>query len=182
MARPHRLSTIGALIVCLMGTEWSGTLAASELEALRTSTITTLAKLAEPPASTTDVSAISPWSAEAPAFTVSLQHDELASIAPGAPVLLDRAAALASHESASLAQRGRYRGRGRGGRNAGPAAAIVLGAVASVAGAAVLVYANRPDCRTNPRAEACGYGTKVIGGAVLTGGLVGIVAGALTWR
>jgi hypothetical protein len=45
-----------------------------------------------------------------------------------------------------------------------------------------LVYANRPDCNTNQFAGGCGYGTKVIGGAVLSGGIVGLFVGALTWR
>jgi tetrahydromethanopterin S-methyltransferase subunit C len=59
---------------------------------------------------------------------------------------------------------------------------VVLGAVASITGAALLVYANRPECRTNELASGCGYGTKVVGGAVLSGGLVSLVVGALTWR
>jgi hypothetical protein len=87
---------------------------------------------------------------------------------------------FASMESSSFAQRRGYRGRGRGRRN-GAAAAIVLGAGAAIAGAAVLVYANRPDCRGSRTANGCGYGTKVIGGAVLSAGVVGVVAGALTW-
>jgi hypothetical protein len=46
----------------------------------------------------------------------------------------------------------------------------------------VLVYANRPECSTNQTANGCGYGTKVIGDAVLSAGLVGVVAGTLLWR
>ena len=85
-------------------------------------------------------------------------------------------------ESSAFAQPGAYRGRGRNGRNGAAQAAIILGAVASIAGAAVLVYANRPECGTNQMASGCGYGTKVVGGAVLSAGLVGILIGALTWR
>jgi hypothetical protein len=88
---------------------------------------------------------------------------------------------LMSVESSSLAQRRGYRGRGRGGRN-GAVAAMVIGAAASIAGTAILVYANRPDCRTNQSASGCGYGTKVVGGAVLSAGIVAIVIGAFTWR
>jgi len=73
------------------------------------------------------------------------------------------------------------RGRGRGG-NDGARAAIILGSVAAVAGAAVLVYANRPECGANHSASGCGYGTKVLGGAVLAGGAVSMTVGALTWR
>jgi hypothetical protein len=82
--------------------------------------------------------------------------------------------------SAPFAQRG-YGRRGRG-RNDGARAAIILGAVAAIAGTAVLVYANRPECSTNPAAGGCGYGTKVVGTAVLAGGVVSLAVGALTWR
>ncbi len=58
----------------------------------------------------------------------------------------------------------------------------MLGAVATITGAAILVYANRPDCSTNQFAGGCGYGTKVVGGAVLAGGVAGLFVGALTWR
>ena len=51
-----------------------------------------------------------------------------------------------------------------------------------IAGTAVLVYANRPECRVNDRGNGCGYGTKVAGSAVLSAGLVGLLVGALTWR
>jgi hypothetical protein len=83
-------------------------------------------------------------------------------------------------ESTAFRQWGGFR-RGRG-RNGGAATAIVLGAVGTIAGAAVLVYANRPECNANPALGGCGYGTKVIGGAVLSAGLVGLTIGALTWR
>jgi len=72
--------------------------------------------------------------------------------------------------------------RGRGGRRNAAVTAIMLGAVGTIAGSAVLVYANRPDCSANPNLGGCGYGTKVVGGAVLTAGLVGIFTGALLWR
>ena len=90
-------------------------------------------------------------------------------------------APLASVDSNVLSQRGGFRGRGRG-RNDGAAAAIVLGAIGTIAGAAVLVYAGRPECNANPNLGGCGYGTKVVGGSVLTAGLVGLMVGALTWR
>jgi hypothetical protein len=64
----------------------------------------------------------------------------------------------------------------------GSIAALMIGAVAAITGAAILVYGNRPECATNQFAGGCGYGTKVVGGAVLTGGVVGLFVGALTWR
>jgi len=82
-------------------------------------------------------------------------------------------------ESNAFAQRRIFRGRGR---NEGARTAIVVGTLAAITGAALLVYANRPECRSTPSANACSYGTKVIGGAVLTAGAVGIVAGTVSWR
>jgi len=63
----------------------------------------------------------------------------------------------------------------------GSIAAIMIGAAAAITGTAVLVYANRPECTFAPYAGGCGYGTKVVGGAVLAGGVVGLFVGALTW-
>jgi len=88
---------------------------------------------------------------------------------------------LPSEDTGSLAQRRGYRGRGSG-RNDVARAAILLGAVGVIAGTAVLVYTNRPECSVNARENGCGYGTKVAGGAVLSAGLVGLLVGALTWR
>jgi hypothetical protein len=70
----------------------------------------------------------------------------------------------------------------RGGRNQAALTAIMLGAVGAIAGTAVLVYANRPDCNVNPTQGGCGYGTKVVGASVLAGGIVGLMAGAIMWR
>jgi hypothetical protein len=67
-------------------------------------------------------------------------------------------------------------------RHDGSIAAIMIGAAAAITGAAVLVYANRPECTTNTVAGGCGYGTKVVGTAVLSAGIVGLFVGALTWR
>jgi hypothetical protein len=68
-------------------------------------------------------------------------------------------------------------------RNRGSIAALMLGSIATITGAALLIYANRPECSTSQFSPGgCGYGTKVIGGAVLTGGVVGLMVGALTWR
>ena len=82
---------------------------------------------------------------------------------------------------AAFGQWGRGYRRGRG-RNAGAATAIFLGAAGTIAGTALLVYAGRPECGGNPELGGCGYGTKVLGGAVLSAGLVGVMVGALTWR
>ncbi len=156
MARTRRLSTTAALIVCLAGTQWTSTLFASEEHLLP---------------STTEHLRFT-FNDDAPAAAASVETS-------GARVWR-RPLEFAPLESSAFAQRGR-RG-GRGGRNGGAAAEIMLGAVATVAGAAVLVYANRPECSGNPNGSGCGYGTKVVGGAVLSVGIVGILVGAMRWR
>jgi hypothetical protein len=157
MARTHRVPVTVALVVCLLGGPGGGALFAAD------------EPLASPPALQRSL------------FTFTDQ-----SLLMGPPAGAARAQAwqgtfnFTPADSTLLAQRGR-RGRDRrGGRHSGSAAAIAVGTAAAIAGAAVLVYANRPECRTTG-GEGCGYGTKVAGGAVLSAGIVGIVAGALTW-
>ena len=154
MTRVYR-STIAALLACLIVTECTGTLLASDAEgAALPATTSHLTYNGKP------LTALGPWDherAQAPRLETALVV-----------------------ESAALSQWGGYR-RGRS-RNDGAAAALFLGAAGTIAGAAVLVYANRPECRGNPALNACGYGTKVVGGAVLSAGLVGLMIGALTWR
>jgi len=106
-----------------------------------------------------------------PLSALSLQRDDLAVTAAMVPSAI---------EPSAYGQFGGFR-RGRR-RNAGAATAIFLGAVGAIAGASVLVYADRPECNANPTLGGCGYGTKVAGGAVLSAGLVGMTIGALTWR
>src|SRR5207248_1947751 len=77
-----------------------------------------------------------------PRFTLS---NAIASLGPASADPWQRK--IVSVESSAFAQRG-YGGRRRGDRNRA-AAALVLGAVASITGTAVLVYANRPECSTN---------------------------------
>lgn len=180
MIGTHRSSTTAALILCLLGTPLSGTLFASDEAA---------ASHAESPSAGTAVTGEPlPGTAE---FVESFVERspltlDVRALAGGSPA--DVVGARAAHdtfpltpeEGSAFAQRG-----GRGGfrgRRHGAAAAMFLGAAAAIAGTAVLVYANRPECSTSPTATGCGYGTKVVGGAVLSAGIVGLVIGALTWR
>jgi len=73
-------------------------------------------------------------------------------------------------------------GREHWDHHSGARAAIILGSMAAIAGGALLIYANRPDCSANHAASGCGYGTKVTGGALLAGGLVSVTLGAVTWH
>ena len=174
MARIHRLSTTGALIVCLVGSQLSGTLFASEEHP---SSSAAPASSAEP---SSQPVVDSPSAGQTSRFTL---HNEIfsanAPLGEASPQLW-RSVTFVPAESSSLAQWGR--GRGRGGRHGAAQAEVVLGAIATIAGAAVLLYANRPECNSNHMASACGYGTKVVGGAVLSVGIVALLIGALTWR
>jgi hypothetical protein len=169
MPKTHRVSTTAALIVCLVGSPWGGILFASEAEPssreAQATTSLAAAVSVDRPATTSDL--FSPSNLERSLFTLTD-----ARLTADARVV----------ESSSFAQRGGYGGRWRRGHRDGAVAALLLGAAASIAGTAVLVYANRPECSTNQTAGGCGYGTKVVGGAVLSAGIVGLVLGAVTWR
>ncbi len=200
MARTRRLSMTGAVIVCLVGAQGNGTLFASEDEcslrkapssqSLTNSTsetqMSTSGGLAqaisidEHPAGTDLSSAPLPQMGRA-RFTLDA-GGFTANPSPG-PVEQGAHRTFNFVPTQSSAFAGQvYQGRPyRMGRD-GSIAAIMIGAVATITGAAILVYANRPDCNTNQFAGGCGYGTKVIGGAVLSGGIVGLFVGALTWR
>ncbi|HET9833549.1 MAG TPA: hypothetical protein VFP91_17635 [Vicinamibacterales bacterium] len=162
MFKTHRAPTAAVLLVCLLGGPSSGILFASGRES---STPTTAASTGEPLPGTTE------FVRSLVASSPHLWRDDT----------LIRLPTLAPDESSLLAQRG-GRGRGYGSRRNGAAAAVFLGAAAAIAGTAVLVYANRPECNTVPTASGCGYGTKVVGGAVLSAGVVGLVVGAAMWR
>lgn len=95
-------------------------------------------------------------------------------------LIIDTSRLTLEDASAAFAQRGRY--RDRRGHNDAAQAEIIVGTIATITGAALLVYANRPECSTNAAAGGCGYGSKVVGGAVLSGGIVSLIAGAVTWR
>ena len=155
MARINR-TPVAALLACVIATECTSTLLASDAE--RTAPPATSSHLTY---NGKPLTALGPWAddlVQAPRDSMSLS-----------PV-----------ESSAFSQWGGPR-RGRR-RNDGAATALFLGAAATIAGAAVLVYANRPECKVNAALGGCGYGTRVVGGAVLSGGLVGLMIGALTWR
>jgi hypothetical protein len=190
------------LIVCLIASQLSGTLFADEISSERTASssaaVTVSSELSAPELFAT--SSINVFSIDgqsqtaggtlsatlftaASPFVANLPTDG-ESVLAASPRLWQAALnGLPGETNTSLAQRrGGYRGgRGYRGRHSGAAAALAVGAVAAVTGAAILVYANRPDCRVSQRSSGCGYGTKVVGGAVLAGGVVGLVIAAASW-
>jgi hypothetical protein len=178
MLRAHRASTTAVLIVCLLGAT-SSEIFASESAGLPSPSADTITTATE------DVSTISPTAAASekplPVTTEFLRSLARSPLLPSTNTLTAQSLALVRPESNVFAQRG-YGRRGYSGRNSGAAAAMFIGAAAAIAGTALLVYANRPECSTRPTAGGCGYGTKVVGGAVLAGGAVGVVVGAATWR
>jgi len=171
MARIDHVSTTAALIVCLVGSPLVGTLFASDAEPSSSQ--------APSSQSVTNTSVPAPTFVHSPFRLIDERLTADASVGAANAQAWRSTFSFIPLESSSFAQR--YRGRGGRGRNASTAA-IIVGAAASIAGAAVLVYANRPECSTNQAASGCGYGTKVVGGAVLSTGIVGLVVGAVTWR
>jgi hypothetical protein len=164
MTRNHRLSTTGALVICLIGTQWSGVLFASQEERPSNTTSSEVQQSTGEPSHLVFNDQVF---AENPSFGL-----------PGPRLLAT--SLFASSEAEGLGQRGGY--RGRGSRNGAATAAIILGSAAAIGGGAVLVYANRPECSANHAASGCGYGTKVTGTAVLSAGIVALLVGALSWR
>jgi hypothetical protein len=188
MARAHRMLMTGAVIVCLISAQWHGRLfaseeegsTASETQAPTSAAPATAISIDEHPAGTTDLSSAVPqmersrFTLNAGDFTAS---PSLGPVAQGAHRTVNFLPAQSSAFAGQI-----YQGRPyRIGRD-GSIAAIVIGSVVAIAGAAILVYANRPECEVHEFAGGCGYGTKVVGGAVLSGGLVSLIVGALTWR
>jgi len=171
MAIPHRASTTAVLIVCLIGGPWAGAVFASGQE-----------PSPGDQSESQSVSAASPV-VPGPASIFTLTDEKLWTDASAGSTSAAawRGTFTAGPTGASSFEQRRYGGRGRSGRD-GAVAAIILGAAATIAGTAILVYANRPDCNTNQMASGCGYGTKVAGGAVLSAGIVGLVVGAVLWR
>jgi hypothetical protein len=186
MIRTHRSSTTAVVIACLLGTTSSKILFASDDAS---------ASRAGSPSLSADSVATAKEDVSAISVTALYSGKQLPgttefvrSLVAGSPQLVLRHDTLSARSfvlvpdaSSLLAQRG-YGRRGYSGRRNGAAAAVFLGAAAAIAGTAVLVYANRPECSTIPTAGGCGYGTKVIGGSVLSAGVVGLVVGAAMWR
>jgi hypothetical protein len=173
MARTDRLSTTAAVIACFVLILSAGaTLFASEEESSPRA------------AASAPLAVNSPFERDGQPVRLRFSLDDGIFTTPapleGRAPAWQRTLTLSPAESGAFAQRGRF--WGRGGRNQGARTALVLGTLATITGAALLVYANRPECGTNETAYACGYGTKVVGGAVLSAGLVGIVAGTVSWR
>ena len=200
MFRMHRYSTTCALVVCLVGSQWSPLIASQPQPPVGQA----LAAAAEPGSSSGGVESLAAPGivpAEGPASNTPDAPAELSTPPAASPFIFSRNALTATAplaigsapidanlftvtspaaESTVFAQRGW--GRGRGGRNSGAQTAIILGAAATIAGAAILIYANRPECSQSALNSGCGYGSKVVGGAVLSGGVVSMLVGALAWR
>jgi hypothetical protein len=175
MVRMHRAIATRVVILTFLGTQLNAVVFAAADGAAPQ------AQQSSPAAPSTAIdveSASGSPTTDAMRFTIS--DDFFAASAPAPKDLWRSAFAVVPLDAAGSGQRG-FRGRGRG-RNDGARTAIIVGSVAAIAGTAVLVYANRPDCGNSPRPDGCGYGTKVVGGAVLSAGVVAILVGALTWR
>jgi hypothetical protein len=201
MAPAHRVSMTAVVIVCLLSAQWNCTLFASEpgsssstpaASPLPTSTtpdvqaptslgLVPAIAIGEQSVETTNVSPASESQTERARFSfdaVAL-NEALGTAAPRATRALDVAPARFEPFAGQIYQGAPYPYRAR---NSGAVAAVIIGAAAVITGAAVLAYANRPLCTNNPIADGCGYGPKVVGTAALSGGIIGLFVGALTWR
>ncbi len=183
MARAPRSTTPCAVVICLLSAQWSGLLFASEPS--------------HPPTETAAPSPTAGTTAPSTALPIDFRTgptDASAAAAPpaaarsmfDAPSVSTAWEPLPAHAftvpGPAFAVGGQiYQGAPYRLRHDGSIAALMVGAAAAIAGTAVLVYANRPECSTNQFAGGCGYGTKVVGSAVLAGGIVGLFVGALTW-
>jgi hypothetical protein len=105
-------------------------------------------------------------------------------LANGAALAADRSSdeALSTTSTPPASAAGQWGFGRRRHRNDGAMTAILLGATGVIAGTAVLVYANRPECSVSPSSGGCGYGAKVLGGAVTSAGVAALLIGVATWR
>lgn len=172
MVQLHRAPITLVLVACLVAAPCAGTLFAAEEERTPNSSASDITSVTSPESVARmmallhagDAAANTPRGLSVPAWEVTsstelTQRDAFAGqVYRDPPIRIDR-------------------------RNRGSIAALMLGSIATITGAALLIYANRPECSTSQFSPGgCGYGTKVVGGAVLTGGVVGLMVGALTWR
>jgi hypothetical protein len=201
MATVHRVSMTAVVILCMLGNQWSATLFASEAgDSSSTAAVSPPLTTAEPdaqaPASlglvnrvaigwqsgeTTDgsyASGLQSGRVRLPFEALALT-EALGTVMPRGKSTFGVAPAEFARFAGQIYQGAPYPYRRR---HDGSIAAIMIGAAAAITGAAVLVYANRPGCATSAVAGGCGYGTKVVGTSVLSGGIVGLFVGALTWR
>jgi hypothetical protein len=149
MPRPRHFSLTAAVVVCLVSTQSTITLFASDDVSSKTQT--------------------SPAPATPDRARFTLPPGFFATNQPAVP---------------SVSVRQIYPGRPYPmppHRHDGAIVALTIGAIATITGTAILIYANRPECDFNHHAGGCGYGTNVVGGSVLAGGIVGLTVGAITW-
>jgi hypothetical protein len=162
MVTTRRAVTTAVLIACLSGAPLSGTVAASE---------------PAPPASPGNAPSIQvdrPTTTTRSPFVLS---DEMLKRS-----LIESDAREAGVPAAAYGQWGYHGGHRHHGHDNGAAqAAIILGSAAAIAGTAVLIYANRPECDASVHSNDC-YGEKVAGGSLLAGGIVSLVMGAVLWH
>jgi len=161
MVRTRRAVT-AVLVACLSGAPLSGTVAASE---------------PAPPASPGNGPSIQVDRPTTTSHSPFVLSDEMLRRS-----LIESDAREAGVPAAAYGQWGYHGSRHHHGHDNGAAqAAIILGSAAAIAGTAVLIYANRPECDAFVHSNDC-YGEKVAGGSLLAGGIVSLVLGASLWH
>jgi hypothetical protein len=185
MASVPRVSMRAGVAVCLLITQWPGALFASEAGSPPSTAAvsplpTTAVSEAQAP---TSLGLVNAAAIDGQSVGLRLPFDALSVNAALGAVEPPRRSAFDPPEFSRFAgqvyQGAPYPYRRR---HDGSLAAIMIGATAAITGGALLAYANRPECTANAVAGGCGYGARVAGTAVLSGGIVSLFVGALTWR
>ena len=176
MATARRASMTASVIVCLLGAQFNGVLHASDVDGATLSPDTPIAA-AETASTGRPVGELGRLMFDTTRRSADSSFSNAVTAVHGFKP--DANPFAVSAEQIYQGPPYPYRSRRR---HDGAIAAIMIGAAAAITGTAVLVYANRPECSANVLANGCGYGTKVVGTAVLSGGLVGLFVGAIAWR
>src|ERR1700681_4895722 len=174
MATVHRVSMTAVVILCLLGNQWSATLFASEAgDSSGTASVSPLlstaasdvqsptslglvhgASIGGPSVETTEVSSAPGASGRVRfPFDALAVNEALGTVMPRGKSAFGVAPAEFGRFAGQIYQGAPYPYRRR---HDGSIAAIMIGAAAAITGAAVLAYANRPECTTNTVAGGCG--------------------------
>jgi hypothetical protein len=161
MVTTRRAVTTAVLVACLSGAPLSGTVAASE---------------PAPPASPGNAPPIQvdrPTPTSRSPFVLS---DEMLRQS-----LIESDAREARVPATAYGQWGYYGPPPHHHHNGAAQAAIIFGSAAVIAGTAMMIYANRPECDAIVHSNDC-YGEKVFGGSILAGGIVSLTMGMVMWH
>jgi hypothetical protein len=161
MVTTRRAVTTAVLVACLSSAPLSGTVAASEPAP------------PGPPGNASSIQADQPTPTGRSPFVLS---DEMLRRS-----LLESDGREARVPATAYGQWGYYGPPPHHHHNGAAQAAIIFGSAAVIAGTAMMIYANRPECDSVVHSNDC-YGEKVFGGSILAGGIVSLTMGMVMWH